>query len=185
MRQIFLSLVRPHMNYCTQLTAPQECPYLDKLKELVYDFSNMIPEIWNHPYDVTRKCITGIVPNIGISVRRNTSSRNGTKLEIPLSKETSSKRRNSIHIRGPELFNSLPSYLRDLTISQDSFKSKLDEYLTMIPDIPRLGIELRSLHSNRLDHVIRQWEWKFHSQPRYPSNSKFHMSGGAATYLVN
>ena len=133
----------------------------------------------------TRKCITGSVPNIGISVRRDSKDRNGTKLEIPLSKETSSMRRNSIHIRGPELFNSLPSFLRDLTISQDSFKCKLDEYLTMIPDIPRLGIELRSLHSNRLDHVIRQWEWKLHSQPRYPSNSKFHMSGGAATYLVN
>ena len=122
MRQIFISLVRPHMDYRAQLWAPKEGPLLDKLEKLVYDYTKLIPEIRNLPYDerltkmrlqsaqrryerysiiYTRKCITGSVPNIGISVRRDSKDRNGTKLEIPLSKETSSMRRNSIHIRGP------------------------------------------------------------------------------------
>ena len=49
MRQIFISLIRLHMDYCAQLWAPQEGPYLDKLEKLVYDYTKMIPEIHDLP----------------------------------------------------------------------------------------------------------------------------------------
>ena len=45
MRRIFISLIRPHMDYCAQLWAPQEGPYLDKLEKIIYDFCKMKPEI--------------------------------------------------------------------------------------------------------------------------------------------
>ena len=78
------------MDYCAQLWAPKKGPLLDKLEKLVYDYTKLIPEIRNLSYDerlnkmrlqsaqrryerysiiYIRKCITGIVPNIGISVR--------------------------------------------------------------------------------------------------------------------
>ena len=40
----------------------------------------------------TRKCITGIVPNIGISIRRENGMRNGTILDVNITKDIYSKR---------------------------------------------------------------------------------------------
>ena len=101
------------MDYCAQLWAPQEGPYLDKLEKIIYDFSKMIPEIRHLSYSerlskiriqsaqrryerysiiYTRKCVKGIIPNIGISVRREDSARNGTILNVPISKDISSMR---------------------------------------------------------------------------------------------
>ena len=37
------------MEYCTQLQAPKEGPYLDKI-EKIYNFTKMIPEIRNLDY---------------------------------------------------------------------------------------------------------------------------------------
>ena len=166
----------------------------------------MIPEIRHLPYEerlsnmriqsaqrryeryfiiYTRKCINGIVPNIGINIRRDNLSRNGVKLDVPITKETSALRRNSIMIRGPELFNLLPSDLRDLSISQEVFKSRLDEYLTLLPDRPRIGMPLKSFQSNKLDEVIRQWKWTMNAAPRHSHNScNSCISDGTATGLI-
>ena len=104
------------MEYCTQLWAPQEGPYLDKIEKIIYNFTKMIPEIRNLDYPeelsrlrlqstqrryerysviYTRICISGLVPIIGISIRREDLSRNVTTLKVPITKDMSYIRRNS------------------------------------------------------------------------------------------
>ena len=95
----------------------------------------------------------------------------------------SNLRMNSFPIRGPELFNCLPADIRDINISQNTFKLKLDNYQALIPDRPRIGEGSKSFHSNKLDTVINHWKWSIESHPRYTSKS-VNISGGAATTLV-
>ena len=104
------------MDYCTQLWMPQEGPYLDKIENIIYNFIKMIPEIRNLDYPeelsrlrlqstqrryerysviYTRICISGLVPIIGISIRREDLSRNVTTLKVPITKDMSYIRRNS------------------------------------------------------------------------------------------
>ena len=173
MRQIFISLVRPHMDYCAQLWAPSEGPLLDKLEKLIYDFSKLMPEVRHMSYEdrlkelkiqsaqrryerydilYIRKIMMGLVPNCGISVRRNYNVRNGVTLDIPNMKGMSKLRCDSFCVRGPKLFNSLPAVLRNMTCSMDTFKDNLDQYLSLLPDKPRID-EGCKLHSNSLDSV--------------------------------
>ena len=104
MRQIFISLIRPHMDYCAQLWAPSEGPMLDKLEKILYDYTKYIPEICNLSYErrlkamklqsvqrrydryrilYTRKCALDLVPNCNIIIRRDATYRNGTTMEVP------------------------------------------------------------------------------------------------------
>ena len=131
----------------------------------------------------TRICISVLVPIIGISIRREDLSQNGTMLKVPITKDMSYIRRNSFLIRAPELFNCLPAYIRDLSIWQETFKKRLDEFLSLILDKPWIGEGSRSFHSNTLDNVIRQWKWTIDVLPRYCSNTLV-VSGGRATPLV-
>ena len=84
--------------------------------------------------------------------------RNGVTMEVPSHKGMSILRRDSFSVRGPELFNVIPKDLRDLKISMDNFKEKLDQFLSLLPDSPRIDAGSR-LHSNELDTVIRKWTW--------------------------
>ncbi len=46
-------------------------------------------------------------------------------------------RESSFNVRGPRLFNKLPDSLRNITMCKvENFKSKLDKYLSTIPDKP-------------------------------------------------
>ena len=66
-------------------------------------------------------------------------SQNGTTLEVPVTKDMSNMRRNSFPIRGPEIFNCLPAHIKDLSISQETFKKRLDEFFSLILDKPQIG----------------------------------------------
>ena len=60
-------------------------------------------------------------------------------------------------IRGPRLFNQLPKYLRNVTgVKADTFKKKLDRYLTQLPDQPTVDgyYGRRAACSNSLLDVI-------------------------------
>ena len=48
-------------------------------------------------------------------------------------------RENSFQINGARLFNSLPKKIREIRKYQDEFKIALDEYLSTVPDQPRIG----------------------------------------------
>jgi hypothetical protein len=45
LKQVFKSLVQPHIDYCLQLWTPLEGPNLDKVERVLRDFSRRIPEL--------------------------------------------------------------------------------------------------------------------------------------------
>ena len=67
----------------------------------------------------------------------------GQKCRIPTLKGTErirTIRESSFQVHGPKLFNSLPLFLRKMTkCGVLEFKEKLDNYLTRIPDEPKVG----------------------------------------------
>merc|ERR1712240_909911 len=151
---MFISLVRPSIDYCSQVWGPCEDPVLDSLEKVLKDFSKLIPEIRNFSYEerlkrlnlhsiqrrfdryrviYMKKIQLGLVPNPGVVMDHTPVSRNGATFKVPdknlLTNEWSSmSRKESFQYRGPKLFNSI-----------DNFKSKFYEYLSLIPDNPRLG----------------------------------------------
>ena len=66
-------------------------------------------------------------------------------------------------VSGPEMFNSLPEDFRTLEGSMDSFKTKLDSFLELVKDTPR--IEGSSLVDNSLDKRIGEWSWRLGCGP--------------------
>ena len=50
-----------------------------------------------------------------------------------------SLRDQSFQVKGPQLFNSLPAFLKKITkVSVDDFKMRLDKYLEQNPDEPNV-----------------------------------------------
>ena len=70
------------------------------------------------------------------------SDRQGRKCRVPMPKgqgKIKTLREQTLAIRGPNIFNSLPPYIRNLSgVSLDRFKKKLDESILRIPDFPIL-----------------------------------------------
>ena len=109
----------------------------------------------------TRKILMGLVPDVGIRLRKDSSARNGQKIEIPSRKNQLKIRAESFQVRGPTLYNCLPESLRMMEGSMEVYKTKLDEFLSLLPDRPRLD-EGSLMHCNELDTVIREWKWNIH-----------------------
>ena len=61
----------------------------------------------------------------------------------------------SLGFKGANLFNLLPSNIRNLNSNNvDTFKAKLDMFLSQIPDQPTVGGQARAALSNSLLHQI-------------------------------
>ena len=93
-------------------------------------------------HNIIWKTIEGIAPNIGTVAF--TSNRHGRLCRIPNIKTHAPRaiqtiREESLQVRGPKLFNSLPPDIRNITgCSTNCFKNKLDNYLKNIPDHPKI-----------------------------------------------
>ena len=89
----------------------------------------------------TWKVLEGLVQNCGVYSIQN--ERRGRECIIPALKgspATRNMRDQSFQVRGPRLFNCLPRVIRNSTkISVDDFKIKLDQFLTKLPDQPKIG----------------------------------------------
>ena len=104
MRRIYISLVRPTLDYCSQIWGPPEGPLLDKLEKTQKDFTRLIPELRNMCYEdclnvmnlqsiqrrfdryrliYMKKVQLGLVPNPGVTVESGYKARNGFKYMIP------------------------------------------------------------------------------------------------------
>ena len=103
-------------------------------------------------------------------------------LEVPITKDMSNMRRNCFPIRGPEIFNCLLA--KDLSISQETFKKRLDEFLSLIPDKLQIGEGSEIFHSKKLDSMIRQWKLTIEVLPRYCSNTLVVISGTATPLVI-
>ena len=176
---MYIALIRPHFDYCAQLWAPREGPLLDKLEKVLAYYSKLAPEIRHLDYEdrlkalkissiqrrydryrvlYTRKSLMGIVPDLGFQVNHDVSHRNGLKIKIPSKIGMSLLRQNSFTVRGPEVFNSLPKDLREIDSSMEVYKNKLDAFLSLLNDSPRISHGSKH-HSNNLDIVISEWNW--------------------------
>ena len=89
----------------------------------------------------TWKVMEGLVPNCGLTATHN--DRRGREGKIPPLKGSQSVRNlrdQSFQVRGPRLFNTLPRNIRDTTkVSVEDFKEKLDNFLSLLPDQPKVG----------------------------------------------
>ena len=102
-----------------------------------------------------QKILRGIVPNIGINIRRKERERNGIMIES--NKKLHSNQHDFLTV-GPKIFNKLPTELRSLYDSMEVFKIKLDQFLEVIPDRPRIGYQTK-MHSNSLHNAINEWNY--------------------------
>ena len=155
---------------------------MDKLEKVLYNFTNLIPEIRDLSYSdrlralnissmqrrydryknfYIKKILNKSVPNVGISIKNDTSHRNGLSLCVP-SRKALKLRNNSFQSVGPRIFNLLPKDLRNHTGSMESFKKVYDDFLSMIPDVPRLDLGSR-LYSNTLEHQLSNWRWRIYT----------------------
>ena len=159
LRQMFNTLVQPHIDYCSQLYAPAEGPQFDRIEGLLRSFTSNIPQVkhlnfWDRLKELrmnselrrierykiiyTWKILENLAPNCGIS-EANESERRGRRCAIPqLKLQVRKLREASFQVSGPSLFNKIPKNLRNLTkCGQEEFKTQLDMFLTSIPDEPR------------------------------------------------
>ena len=83
-----------------------------------------------------------MAPNCGIELSGSDDTRQGRKCKVQSIKKganASAKtlREQTFQVNGPQLFNILPPYLRNLTkCPAEIFKEKLDQYLMKVPDEP-------------------------------------------------
>ena len=89
------------------------------------------------------KILEGYVPNCGVELA-TLNERLGRKIKIPsLTKNgrqaIQTLREQSFQINGARIFNSLPKNIRNIKKDQEQFKVSLDEFLSSVPDQPRIG----------------------------------------------
>ena len=163
MKQMWKSLLQPHIDYCSQLYfCPSNLSDIENIENLQRDFTRKITSVRNLNYwDRIKtlklksqqrrleryrilyiwKILEEKVPNCGISV--NHCERKGRLCLIPGLVKTSKKsiqnlREDSFQVNGPRLFNSIPANIRGMTrCNIDDFKFKLDKFLDTVPDEPR------------------------------------------------
>ena len=88
------------------------------------------------------KILGGLAPNCAIQSAKSDDKRQGRKCKvqnIKMGAKASAKalREQTFQVHGPQLFNSMPPYLRNMTkCSVEDFKEELDKYLMTIPDEP-------------------------------------------------
>ena len=161
MKFLWKSLVQGHIDYCSQLYLPSKSTENQVIENLQKCYTKKIPELahldyWSRlralkMYSQQRhleryriiyawKIIEGLAPNCGITVQP--SGRRGRELQVPQLRGkpgVQSLRSQSFQVHGPQLFNSLPKAIRDVTkVSVDDFKEKLDNFLHKIPDEPNV-----------------------------------------------
>ena len=61
MKKMFNSLIRPHLDYCAQLWAPMEGPSLDKLENVLKNYTKLILELKHLKYSDRLKILKNSV----------------------------------------------------------------------------------------------------------------------------
>lgn len=183
--KLYKAMIIPRLDYCSQLWLPYKQQELKTMESIQRTYTSRITDFkdfdyWTRLkhlklYSVQRrherysiiyayKVLEDLAPNFTVNKIKSThSERRGRMCIIPQfsNRECSSAVKNareaSMAIRGPRLFNELPQYLRDVTgVSVDTFKKKLDKFLSKLPDQPTVDgyYGRRAACSNSLLDVI-------------------------------
>ena len=149
MKTLWKSLIRPHLDYCSQLWSPatissninmmeatqrefkkriqgmHNLEYKDRLKKLKLLFTERRTQRYKIIY--CWKVLQGIVPNCGLI---NVDKRGkGRTLKVPkVYAKVRKVREESLLVEGPMLFNSLPAMIRNYDGSKEGFKNLLDNF---------------------------------------------------------
>ena len=179
MLTLYKSLVRPILEYSSVLWTPIKKGEIQRLEEIQQSFLRKIKGISSNYsqalkqlklYSLERrreryiviqiwKMIEGLVPNLKPSLLQQSSiqQRRGRTLQVHNLAATPSHlqqiKRQSVRCFGVKLFNSLPKHIWNITKTTiDTFKRKLDQFLSKIDDHPHLrsGANNGSFNSNHL-----------------------------------
>ena len=185
MLTLWKALVMPILDYCSQLWSPSRVGEIQQIEDIQKSFTRKIrygtkDDYWKrlqkyNLYSLERrreryriiyvwKILEELVPNLTdrSQVVAKHSPRFGRMCVIP-TVSTSSKnklqrlREGSFCVKGPRLFNSLPSHLRNMTgVSHLDFKKELDKFLRTVADEPLVCgyTAQRRAESNSLQHMI-------------------------------
>ena len=180
---LWKTYVLPTLEYCSVLWCPLKTGLIQKIDALQWSFLRKMhmerrQNYWQilrtlNLYSTQRrreryriiyvwKIIEQIVPNVNGSVQCYQHIRHGRKCKVNMVRGQSSLIRNlkeaSFTIHGPQLFNVLPKWIRNITgVSVDKFKDKLDEFLQTIPDEPQIigYTAIRRADSNSIIDMVK------------------------------
>ena len=167
MKQLWKTLLQPHIDFCSQLYKPGQTQELIRIEKLFYDYSAKIPGIRDKDYwsrlsqlkmlsqerrmeryriVYVWKILQGLAPNCGVELAQ-TNERQGRRCAVPRllpggRAAIQTLREQSFQVDGPRLFNALPKSIRELKGSQEEFKEALDTFLMTVPDHPRMGSQV-------------------------------------------
>ena len=185
MLTLWKSLVLPILDYCSQLWSPSKIGEIQQIEDVQKAFTRKIwssnrKDYWDRLrtfglYSLQRrreryriiyvwKVLEGLVPNLSgrSMITGKTTLRYGRLCHVPslkssVSNKLQSLRDSSFCVNGPNLFNSLPSRIRNLSkVGLSKFKNELDKFLKTIADEPlSKGYTAgRRAASNSLLHMI-------------------------------
>ena len=164
---LFKTLVRPILEYCSQLWAPTTIGQIRKVENVQRNFTSKIIECrgmtyWErlnflNLYSLERrrdrykviyvwKIISNLAPNVEIanaSISTYNHIRRGRLCYVPPLNNRSraavrTLKEASFPVEGSKTFNALPTNLRNFEGSLEAFKWKLDRFLSTVPDTPAL-----------------------------------------------
>ncbi len=186
MLTLWKSMVLPILDYCSQLWSPSKVGEIQQIENVQKAFTRKIQssnrkDYWDRLktlglYSLQRrrerycviyvwKILENLVPNLsGCSkITAKATLRSGRLCNIPsslkstVSNKLQSLRDSSFCVNGPNLFNALPSHIRNMTnVGLPTFKAELDKYLKTIADEPlsKGYTACRRAASNSLIHMI-------------------------------
>ena len=152
MKQMWKSLIQGHIDHCSQLWQPLQSGDLQRIENHQKTYSKKIPQVrdvnyWERlkvlkinsqqrrfeRYRIlyTWKILEGLAPNCGVVLVESTTDRAGRQCSVPTLKtksrqKTKTLRNQSFQVNGPQLFNTLPKYIRNMSnCSVTDFKENL------------------------------------------------------------
>ena len=178
MMTVWRSLIQPRLDYCSQLWSPADATTINNLEDIQRHFTSRVAgmknwEYWERLnklklYSQERrreryaiifiwKCAVGLVDGYKLDFINN--ARRGRLCVVrPVNKNAPTQVRraseSSLAVKGARAFNLLPKEVRDITLpvskSVVPFKTKLDNFLSLIPDQPTVQGRRRPASSNSL-----------------------------------
>ena len=178
MMTVWRSLIQPKLDYCSQLWSPSDATTINMLEDIQRNFSSRVSgmkdkDYWERLkelrlYSQERrreryaiifiwKCAVGLVDGYKMVFTNN--ARRGRLCEVrPVNRNAPTQVRrvaeSSLAVKGARCFNLLPRAVRDVPLplsrSVVPFKTKLDTFLSTVPDQPTVQCRRRPASSNSL-----------------------------------
>ena len=175
-----MSMIQSRLDYCSQLWSPSSASEITKIEDVQRHFTKKIDGMEGLSYrerlaklrmysQERRRDRYRIIFIWKVAMKltdgyklefKNEGSRRGRECVVanivadsPLLVRKA--RENSLAVKGARMFNLLPADIRNISSDKvQNFKSKLDKFLSKIPDQPYSATEGRAAETNCLLHQI-------------------------------